>query len=348
MPPLPCHGVALEDKANAINCLFQKESIVALIGMGGIGKTTLSKKVYHMFHDQYDKSSFLEDVKSKDINNVKKQLLHDLCDKALCKDENLIEEHLNQIKQCMISKKVLVVVYDVGKMENLGALLQLLIDKDVTNVDYKSKILVNSRNWQILKYHVEESAKMDMALLEEEQAKELFMSHAFKNANHVTNDIKNISMEIIKACGGLPLSLEVLGSYLRDISILEVWKDALHTLKNGKNIRGGSKDEVLWTKLRISYDHLDKDHQNMFLDIACFLVGFNKITLYRVYWNGDDSCSPMLRLQNLKDRSLIKWAEDGGLYMHEQLQDMGRNIAMEVTMSRFIWKPNIDLQNHQV
>jgi hypothetical protein len=337
--------VALGDKANAINCLFQKESIVALIGMGGIGKTTLSKKMYHLFHNQYDKSSFLEDVKSKDINDVKKQLLHDLCDKALCKDEDLSKEDLDRIKQCMISKKVLVVVDDV---ENLGALLQLLIDKDVPNVDYKSKILVNCRNWQILKYHVKESAKIDMALLEEEQARELFMFHAFKHANHATNDIQKISMEIIKACGGLPLSLEVLGSYLCDISILEVWKDALHTLKNGKNITWGSKDEVLWTTLRISYDHLDKDHQNMFLDIACFLVGLNKSTVYRVYWNGDDSCSPMLGLQNLKDRSLIKWAEDGSLYMHEQLQDMGRNIAMEVTMSRFIWKPNIHLQNNQV
>jgi energy-coupling factor transporter ATP-binding protein EcfA2 len=348
MPPLPCYGVGLGDKANAINCLFQKESIVALIGMGGIGKTTLSKKVYHLFHNQYDKSSFLEDVKSKDINNVKKQLLHDLCDKALCKDEDLNNEYLDQIKQCMISKKVLVVVDDVDEMENLGTLLRLLIDEDVTNVDYKSKILVNCRNWQILKNHVKESAKMDMALLKEEQARELFMFHAFKHANHVTNDIKTISMEIIKACEGLPLSLEVLGSYLCDISILEVWKDALHTLKTGKNITGGSKDGVLWTTLRISYDHLDKDHQNMFLDIACFLVGFNESTLRRVYWNGDDSCSPMLILQNLKDRSLIKWLEDGRLYMHEQLQDMGRNIAMEVTMSRFIWKPNVYLQNNQV
>jgi len=62
-------------------------------------------------------------VKSKDINNVKKQLLHDLCDKALYKDEDLNKEDLDQIKQCMISKKNLVVVDDVGKMENFGALL---------------------------------------------------------------------------------------------------------------------------------------------------------------------------------------------------------------------------------
>ncbi len=105
---------------------------------------------------------------------------------------------------------------------------------------------------------------------------------------------------------------------------------------------------MLWKTLWISYDHLNKKHQDMFLDIACFFTGFNKSTFCRVYSNRNDSSSPMLRLQNLKDRSLIKWAKDGNLYMHEQLRDMGRNIATEVTMSRFIWKPNISLQKNQV
>jgi hypothetical protein len=56
----------------------------------------------------------------------------------------------------------------------------------------------------------------------------------------------------------------------------------------------------------------------------------------------------MFRLQNLKDRYLIKWTEIGSFYMHEQLQNMGRNITMEVKVNRFIWKPNISLQKNQV
>jgi hypothetical protein len=71
---------------------------------------------------------------------------------------------------------------------------------------------------------VRESAKVDMALLEEKQTSELFMFHAFKHANGVTNDFESISMEIIKACGGLPLSLEILGCYLYGICDLEIWK----------------------------------------------------------------------------------------------------------------------------
>ncbi len=141
MPPLSFYKVSLENKANAINSLLQKESIVALVGIGGIGKTSLSKKMYHLFHNQYEKYSFLEDVKSKDINNVKEKLLQDLCDRKLHKDED-IDEYLDEIKQCMISKKSLVVVDDVDMKKNLGA-LQLCIEKHATNVDYKNKILVN-------------------------------------------------------------------------------------------------------------------------------------------------------------------------------------------------------------
>jgi len=346
MPPLPCYEAELEDKAKAIHNLLQKESIVALVGMGGIGKTTLSKKMYHLFHNQYEKSSFLEDVKSKHIKDVKKKLLQDLCDRKLHKHED-VDEYLDEIKQCMITKKVLVVVDDVDMTNNLGA-LQLPIHKHATNVDCKSKVLVNCRNWQELKNHVKESAKVDMALLEEEQARELFMFHAFKNANHVTNDFKNISMEIIKACGGLPLSLEVLGCYLCDIHDLEIWNDVLRKLKAGQNLTGSYDNELLWKTLKISYDHLDEEHQDMFLDIACFFTSFKEKTFCRVCHNADGSSSPKLTLQNLKDRSLIKWEEDGNIYMHEQLRDMGRNIATKITMSRFIWKPNISLQKNQV
>jgi len=121
MPPLPFYEMALENKVNAINNLLQKESIVALVGMGGIGNTSLNKKMYHLFHNQYEKSSFLEEVKSKDINDVKEKLLQDLCLINLHKDED-VDEYPDEIKQCMISKKVLVVVDDVDTKKNLGAL----------------------------------------------------------------------------------------------------------------------------------------------------------------------------------------------------------------------------------
>jgi hypothetical protein len=168
-----------------------------------------------------------------------------------------------------------------------------------------------------------------MKSLEKQQARELFMFHAFGNANHVlTKDFKYICMKIIEACGGLPLSLKVLGSFLRNTKELEIWEDALSKLESGQSLTGGNDNEELWSKLKISYEYLDKQHQNMFLDIACFLGGLKINTIYRA-WSGD-YLHRKFGLQNLQHRFLIQRAEGGILNMHGQLRDMGQSIAMEL------------------
>ncbi len=135
------------------------------------------------------------------------------------------------------------------------------------------------------------------------------------------------------------MNKHLLGFFLCNNKELETWEGALRKLKSGQNLTRGNDNEKLWNVLKISYDHLDKQHQNMFLDIACFLGGLKISTICQV-WNGN-YLNPKFELQNLQHRSLVQLVEDGILYIHEQLQDMGQNIAMELPiMNRFIWKSN--------
>jgi len=73
--------------------------------------------------------------------------------------------------------------------------------------------------------------------------------------------------------------------------------------------------------LKISYDPLEEEYKNMFLDLACFLGGL-KISMICRAWNRDYS-HPKFGLKILQDRSLIEEAKGGILYIHDQLQNMG-------------------------
>ncbi len=67
-----------------------------------------------------------------------------------------------------------------------------------------------------------EDGKVDMILLNEERGMELFISHAFGNASIITNDFFKLYKKIVKARGGLLLSLEVMGGLLRTKHKLEL------------------------------------------------------------------------------------------------------------------------------
>jgi hypothetical protein len=160
----------------------------------------------------------------------------------------------------------------------------------------------------------------------------------------VEKGFEKIVEEIVEACAGLPLSLEVMGGFLhkkknRDMQTrLKIWRGALKKLQAGNNLDGGIED-ILWKSLEISYKDLDQPEKDMFLDIACYFGGLKEIIALRIW----DSESSTLELQNLKDRSLIKVNKDGNLIMHDQLRDMGQKFAIKEEKNR-IWDPETNLQ----
>ncbi|CAN1837450.1 Disease resistance protein L6 [Linum perenne] len=86
-------------------------------------------------------------------------------------------------------------------------------------------------------------------------------------------------------------------------------------------------------KLMISYNELEYEEQQIFLDIACFYIGINK-ELASYIWS-DCEFYPIHNINILVQRSLVKIGDRNEFQMNNQVRDMGRDI---VRRENVVWK----------
>jgi hypothetical protein len=332
LPTLPKHVIGLDEAIANVKGKIVDNHMLAVVGMGGIGKTTLVKKLYHQIYADFKKSSFLENVTESGILKVKKNIIKDLCGLKL-KDPKTF---LRYFEECWTEMKVLVVIDDVKETQIIE-----LFGEDIDGIkrsENGSRIIMTGRNWKDFENIISKDGKFEMDGLNEKQAMELFSWKAFKQSTP-PHDFASITIEVVHACQGLPLSLEVIGSWLSTKRNQQEWKEGLSRLKNVKPFGGDCiKNDKLWGRLSISYIDLACEEQQMFLDIACFFSEYNSkfetgVTIQKALqiWKVPSQYSSMSSLQNLKDRSLVQVNDKGNLVMHDQLRDMGRQIVKEAS-----------------
>jgi energy-coupling factor transporter ATP-binding protein EcfA2 len=332
LPTLPKLVIGLDEAIANVKGKIVDNHMLVVVGMGGIGKTTLVKKLYHQIHVDFKKASFLENVKDRDIVEVKKKIIMDL--RGLKLEDPTT--YLRYFEECWTEMKVLVVIDDVKETQIIE-----LLGKNIDGIkrnENGSRIIMTGRNWKDFEYVIPKDGKFEMDGLNEKQAMELFSWKAFRQSTPC-DDFASITNEVVDACQGLPLSLEVTGSWLSTKRNPQEWKEGLSQLKKAKPFGGDRiENDKLWGRLRICYIDLAYEEREMFLDIACFFSEYNSkfetgVTIQKALqiWNVPLQYSSMSSLQNLKDRSLVKVNDKGYLVMHDQLRDMGRQIVKEAS-----------------
>ncbi|KAI6680461.1 hypothetical protein NL676_034342 [Syzygium grande] len=327
---LPDHLVGIQDSVEDVLHLLDEGSpdvhYLVIHGMGGIGKTTLAKVVFNQISSRFHGCSFLSDVreasKGGKVVQLQKQLLSEILNFKPVEISDS-DAGINQIKRRFRDKKVLIVLDDLDKWDQLSKFAE---KRDWFGLG--SRIIITTRDTNFLpieeqnrenyiQTHIQEFKIYQMREMHHDSAFQLFSKHAFRRDSPL-HGYYDISREIICKAGGLPLALEVIGSSLYCKS-KGLWKDTLKKLDLAPN------QDVL-DKLKISFEMLEDAQREIFLDIACYFIGEER-THPHYMWKALDFF-PRSDIIVLTRMSLIKIVDDR-LLMHHLLRDLGREIIRQ-------------------
>jgi len=199
-----------------------------------------------------------------------------------------------------------------------------------------SLILVTSRYKDVLtRSGIPESSIYRLTALHDQHSQQLFCSYAFLQP-HPLPGFEDLVNEFCKACHGLPLSLKVFGGLLSQKKDKSYWIGQLDKLRQIK------LPNEIQDSLKISYDALDAEEKQIFLDIACYFIGEDRDMAIRVWdgskWNG------LVGFLNLEGRCLVE-VENSKIKMHDHLRDLGRNIADQENSSVRLWQTTNDIND---
>ncbi|XP_035546629.1 disease resistance protein RUN1-like [Juglans regia] len=186
--------------------------IVGIFGIGGIGKTTISKDIYNRISSQFEGSCFLKDVRETSkqaggLITLQNTLLYDILGTSM--DVHDIDRGINVIRHRLCSKRVLLILDDVDELVQIE---KLAGDHDWFGSG--SRIIITTRDQRLLDNSKADS-KHEVMILDDNEALQLFSLHAFEKKEPL-KDFMDLSKQVTKYAQGLPLALTVLGSDLKE------------------------------------------------------------------------------------------------------------------------------------
>ncbi|XP_028784137.1 disease resistance protein At4g27190-like [Neltuma alba] len=239
-------------------------NMIGLCGPGGVCKTTIAKEVAKEVKNQNIFEKVIMATVSEELNveKIQDQIAEKLGMQLNEKTEDVrtskLSERLNQENNMLLILDNLWQELDLGKVG--------IPFVDVDNYSKKNegrKILLTSRNKTLLSDLMKCQKIIDVGVLLEDEAWELFKRIAELSLDSSSPEMISIATDIVRKCGGLPLAIATAAKALRKKGLNE-WENARARLNNplGRNITGIKEVDPI---VRLSYDRLSSENKNIFL-----------------------------------------------------------------------------------
>ncbi|XP_058721475.1 putative disease resistance RPP13-like protein 1 [Vicia villosa] len=256
-----------DDQKKVINMLLSESNtnmgVVAFVGMGGIGKTTLAQRAYNdeKVQKHFDITAWACVSEDFDILRVTKTLLESVT-KTPSQTDNLDLLRVD-LKKNLKDRRFLIVLDDLWNdthhdWEDLVS--PLIYGKN------GSRVIITTRHKKVA-----DAARtfpiFELDPLSDEDSWSLLSKHAFGSGDFSEAQQRNveaIGRNIARKCGGLPIASKSLGGLLRSKVDTEEWIEVLN------NDIWNLKDNNILPALHLSYQYLPSQLKRCFSYCSIF------------------------------------------------------------------------------
>ncbi|XP_050209247.1 disease resistance protein RGA2-like [Mercurialis annua] len=236
--------------------------VVSIVGMGGMGKTTLAQLAYN---DEAVDSYFQHKIwvcvsESFDKNLIAKMVIEAT---DVCRTHIFWSELQKQLQESVNGKKILLVLDDV-RTDDFRMWEPLKIP--LRSAESGSRILLTTRNERV-SIMMEASYRLPLGKLSPVDAWSLFRRFAFYGKSREDRrNLEEVGRKIAERCKGLPLAVKTLGSLMRFKETKQAWENVLDS--ELWEIEEVERD--VFTPLLLSYYDLPSPMKRCFTYCAIF------------------------------------------------------------------------------
>ncbi|XP_045792700.1 disease resistance protein RGA2-like [Trifolium pratense] len=334
-----------DNKKEIINLLRKPHrdhnvSLIAIAGIGGLGKTALAQLVYNDEEVQkfFEKKMWVCVSENFDVKTILKNILESLLNGKV--DENLSLDNLqNNLRENLSERKYLLVLDDIWN------------ESHQKWIDLRTYLMCGAKDSKILVTTCSKTVAHTMGVgdpyvlngLTPEESWGLLKSIITygNEAEGVNQTLESIGKKIAEKCSGVPLAIRTLGGLLQSKSEESEWNNVLQ----GDFWRLCKDENSIMPVLKLSYQNLSPQQRQCFAYCSVYPKDWEVLKdewIQMCMAQGYLECSPETKVIEDVGNKFVKifltksffqdarMDEDGDIYsfkMHDLMHDLAMQVA---------------------